>query len=173
MMQFISDNYVWIIIIVIVLLLALIGYLADKQGFGANMKKKDKKDIKPAPVEDANVEETIADDLVPAEELEFNDDSSLEKDLPIEAPSDDIKIDEPAVVEEAPSIEEPTVETPVEEPSSVDNAADELEPIEIEEFEPEKDEDFFPTEEKSEKDADLTNAIEESQTSDEDEIWKF
>lgn len=183
MMQFISDNYVWIIVIVIVLLLALIGYLADKQGFGASMKKnnKDKKDnfvpTPEVPVEEP-VEEVIGDDEVPAEELAFDEN----EDLPIEEPEDEIEIKEPTEEIETPAEEnetpeeeatEESVEESKETTEEPEEKEDELEPIEIDEIEPEEKDDFFPNEEKSEKDADLNEAIEDAETADEDEIWKF
>lgn len=184
MMQFISDNYVWIIIIVVILLLAFIGYLADKQGFGANMKKnnKDKKEdnFVPTAEPEVPVEDAIGDDEVPAEELTFDENG----DLPIEEPADEIGIEEPveeeteeSVIEDAAPVEETTEETaevPVEETTEEEKPEEELEPIEIDDFEPEeKGDDFFPGEEKSEKDADLKEAVEGSESSDEDEIWKF
>lgn len=41
-LDFISDNYFWIILIVVILLMALIGYIAEKQGFGKKAKKPEK-----------------------------------------------------------------------------------------------------------------------------------
>lgn len=38
-MSFLSENYIWIIVIAIVIIMAIIGYIADKHGFGKQNKK--------------------------------------------------------------------------------------------------------------------------------------
>ena len=44
-LEFINNNYIWLIIIFIILLLALIGYIAEKQGFKVNSKSKKENNI--------------------------------------------------------------------------------------------------------------------------------
>lgn len=57
-LSFINANYIWIVIIAIIILLALIGYIAEKQGFGKKEEKKqdnivnDKKKVEPTLVEE-------------------------------------------------------------------------------------------------------------------------
>lgn len=42
MLDYIMDNYIWFIVIGVVLVMALIGYIADKTDFGRNRVEKKK-----------------------------------------------------------------------------------------------------------------------------------
>ena len=67
-MEFLMDNYIWIMIICIVLLMALIGYIAEKQGFGTKENiKKEKKSKK------EEVIEPIKEEKEPVEEISNED----------------------------------------------------------------------------------------------------
>lgn len=62
-MEFINDNYIWLIIVAIVLLLAVIGFIADKNGL-INEKTKEKKEAEPKVdnepvIEEPKIEEPI------------------------------------------------------------------------------------------------------------------
>ena len=37
-LDFVNANYIWLIVIAIIILLAIIGYIAEKQGFGRKEK---------------------------------------------------------------------------------------------------------------------------------------
>lgn len=68
-LNFINDNYIWIIIIALVLLMALIGYIAEQQGFG-NTKDKKKKEKPNKKIEEPifeEMEETVVEE--PIEEV--------------------------------------------------------------------------------------------------------
>lgn len=91
-LEFINMNYIWLIIIAVVILLALVGYIADKQGFGNSQKSKNKKNnklenenSKIEKLEKINEDESnndlIKEDLdiekVIDEELKYDDEESL------------------------------------------------------------------------------------------------
>lgn len=45
-LDFISVNYIWLLIIAVIILLAILGYIAEQNGFTENMKKTKKKNSK-------------------------------------------------------------------------------------------------------------------------------
>lgn len=113
-LEFINMNYIWLIIIDVVILLALVGYIADKQGFSNNLKKKnDKKKIDDSKDDDSKLLEI--DKNLKQEDKKINldnenlnienkgeltddyDDSLMEEELE--------EIDEP-LIEDLPNIDE-------------------------------------------------------------------
>ena len=126
MPQFINDNYLWLSIIAVVLMLAIIGYIAEKNGFGANTKKKDKKETN----KENELENKITDETTPVQDeiISFeNSEESEKNDEPIDISAE--LEDEPIDNSNEETIEEPTVE-PVEEVKEVNFEEPAVEPVE-------------------------------------------
>ena len=150
MPQFINDNLIWLIIIGSVLVLALIGYIAEKNGFGTNTKKDSKKEDKieneKIPVDstkeevitegesDLNDDNSTLNEESPidiSDELDSKDDFELENAdnksatpvEPVEESTDEISIEEPSVEPVEESTDEKSFEEPSVEP--VEEPADE------------------------------------------------
>lgn len=89
LLQFINNNYIWLIIIAVVILFALIGYIADKNGF--NSKKQNSTDkinkveqSKPESKIEANKKgkkekQEFIEEIVDEEELEQIDETLMEE----------------------------------------------------------------------------------------------
>lgn len=91
--DFITENYVWIIVGAIILIMFIIGYIADKTDFGrkpSQKKEKVKQEVKPEPlqVEDKGINE-IAQDI-----------NNAEPELPIETTEDENSLVQEEVNEE-------------------------------------------------------------------------
>lgn len=59
MMDFLAQNYIWILVVLVIILMTIIGYVAEKTDFGKNVNKKSKnkaKDIKMAQMDDVFIE---------------------------------------------------------------------------------------------------------------------
>ena len=126
MPQFINDNYLWLSIIAVVLMLAIIGYIAEKNGFGTNAKKKDKKETN----KENELENKITDETTPVQDeiISFENSEEPEKnDEPIDISAE--LEDEPIDNSNEETIEEPTVE-PVEEANEVNSEEPTVEPVE-------------------------------------------
>lgn len=77
-LSFISENITWVIAIAVILLLALIGYIAEKQGFGKenkNNKKEDSVAINQELMQKQIVNEDINSNFEQPEESDNNSDS--------------------------------------------------------------------------------------------------
>ena len=103
MLDFINSNYIWLIIIAVVLLLALIGYIAEKNGFGKKLEKipEKKEDTLEAikesvldekteePIEEIsenNIEETPNDEVeedseLTSEKVDNSNEENIDEDL--------------------------------------------------------------------------------------------
>lgn len=101
MLDYIMDNYIWFIVIGVVLVMALIGYIADKTDFGRNRVEKEKKvkkvkeNIKPEKIEvdakgisELTDEVSKKDSILPKQDTEENATKQL----------DEVKIEEPKQV---------------------------------------------------------------------------
>ena len=142
MSEFITTNYIWILIIAIVLVMTVIGYIADKTDFGKKTEKVVKeKPVKEKKVKEEKIEEVVSEDLeetLPKEEInvvndfpyedteteeETNEVEQVEDEMDLNPKEDDFSFDEelepvsPVNLEE---IEEPTEEL-VEEPVVEEN----------------------------------------------------
>jgi len=179
---FIVDNYIWFIIGGIVLIMALIGYLAEKQDFGKKTIEKKVKDIEES--EEVNDEKVIepgaikVDDNVEVKDSEMVSDIGLPDELydsldTGETTSEDLVVEEPKL-EETPElmleeignlvIEEPKLEEETELESSSDELV--IEEPKLEEVSSDKLEEPKASEEESENNPDEEEASE-------DDVWKF
>lgn len=79
---FLTDNYVWIIVIAVIIVMTIIGYIADKTKFGE--KKEQTKKIKPVQeiesTEETNAEESQMDDFT-TEEPQMDDFTTEESQM--------------------------------------------------------------------------------------------
>lgn len=87
-MQFIIDNYIWFIVIGVVIIMAVIGFIAEKTEFG---KKSIEKKIKRQEEKDAKLKESL-EATVPVENIPMNEETS--SDINVEnvadIPSEDL-----------------------------------------------------------------------------------
>ena len=187
MMNFIQDNYVWFIVIGVVLVMALIGFIAEKNGYKKVEKKpkpvKEKK-VKEKPVEE--VKEEVKEEVAP--EIEFNNfDINMET---ADANKNEETVEAP-VSEITPTFEDlniPTTEpAPIEEDLTVPlNGAKEEAPVmeeipadlyaPISDVVEEKDEEPISAPNVEPIDAklpDLNTIKEEEPKASDDDIWKF
>lgn len=113
-LEFINMNYIWLIIIAVVILLALVGYIADKQGFSNNLKKKnDKKKMDVSKDNESKFVEINKDSKQEDKEITFdNDNLNIENKEELTDDYDDSlmeeeleEIDEP-LIEDLPNIDE-------------------------------------------------------------------
>ncbi|MBE6159716.1 MAG: hypothetical protein E7157_01560 [Lactobacillales bacterium] len=76
-LEFVRVNYVWLLIIAVIILFAIVGYIAEKQGFtGINgNKEKKKKELKKEKkvVEEISNENISNEEIVTAQEVDLND----------------------------------------------------------------------------------------------------
>lgn len=97
-MEFIAENYIWIILIGVVILMTLIGYIADKTDFGKNKPVKVKKE-KPVKVKKEKIKkeknEEVAEEEINVDELPKNDIDPM-NDFPMENDEnmDDVKTEQ-------------------------------------------------------------------------------
>lgn len=131
---FLSDNYVWIIVIAVVVVMTVIGYIADKTKFG-DKKPKEKKENKKEPLipeEDKpmddfmveNHEEPMMEEQVSPVPVENYQEEPTEKDENLEINSfDNSSVSSNDTVESSESsVSEPTtVEFPASEPMVAQN----------------------------------------------------
>lgn len=106
-LEFINMNYIWLIIIAVVILLALVGYIADKQGFSNNLKKKnDKKKMDVSKDNESKFVEIDKDSKQEDKEITFgNDNLNIENKEELTGDYDDSLMEE-----ELEEIEEPLIE---------------------------------------------------------------
>ena len=93
-LDFINVNYIWLILIAIVVLLALVGYIADKQGFGNSQKSKNNK----AETEENKKEITEFEKIEKTNEVENNNlikDNLNTENLLNEQKEEELIIEEP------------------------------------------------------------------------------
>ena len=176
-MTLISENYVAIIIIAVVILMTIIGYFADKKDYSKKDKKVDKKQPKEIEDEDIMTEDTsfvdepVMEEVEPVQTEEPVEDTSLYDsfEMPTDVePTEEDKMDVPTEETVEPTAEE-TVEPVMEEVKPVET----VEPVQTEEpvveditFNPEESQDFqLPN---------IDKLNEELSTVDDDEdVWKF
>ena len=164
-MDFINDNLIWLIIIAVVLILAIIGYIAEKNGFGNNNKKTNKDEDAlaetPIAVEEPKVEEPVVEEPpVESDELSFensleSDDNQDNEEVTEEAPIDissELEPDEDFTFEDETTQEASDDVSETEDTEDVINFDDETKNDESEEisFEDEK-----PSEDKVSKNDDI------------------
>lgn len=108
-LEFIRVNYIWLLIIAVIILFALVGYIADKQGFTGNFNKKEKKikpekndkdekivEIEKTPIveEKLDTNETIEDNIVEEELEQIDETIDLENEKLEQVGNDEILDDE-------------------------------------------------------------------------------
>ena len=114
-LEFINMNYIWLIIIAVIILLALVGYIADKQGFSNNLKNKsdkkkkidDSKDDDSKLLEiDKNLKQEDKKINLDNENLNIENKEELTDDYDYSLMEEELEeIDEP-LIEDLPSIDE-------------------------------------------------------------------
>ncbi|MDD3341783.1 MAG: hypothetical protein PHN72_06330 [Bacilli bacterium] len=95
-MEFIMDNYIWFVVAGIIIIMTLIGFIADKTNYIEKQKNKDKQkkeeltkkkealvadqeEVNEVPVEDTTVEENLEDPLLaPEEEIHIEEEPAME-----------------------------------------------------------------------------------------------
>lgn len=128
-LNFINANYIWLVVIAIIILLALIGYIAEKQGFGKKEEKKQDKIVD----DKKEVETTLVEENLNSVADNSEKDTNLEDNSLI---SDNIKDDTLNETKEGPLLEsENTINNEVnneisEEIVNNDETKEELENIE-------------------------------------------
>lgn len=151
-MDFIVENYLWIIIFIIVILMAIVGYIAEKTDFIKKSDKPKKEKIKKQQDQPIVIEDKGIDEL-----LEKNTKNSVEKQNNdfIQMPSNDVTnpiINEP-ITEDNTTIDE-SLFAPLESSNSVNNEEiNELNPIEVTKLE--------------------DNESDNQVVTEEEDIWKF
>lgn len=146
--DFIVENYIWFIVGAIVLLMIIIGFIAEKTDFGRkpfSSKKKEKVENK------EESEDSAVEEMVNAEET--NHDDSVEANL-------DEAIDSSAVSEESATIDEEPMTIPVED---VEPSTDSSEDLNA----PFGDQDVVKAVEEE------TSDIPDQEETSEDDVWKF
>ena len=165
MISFAQDNYVWFIVGGVILIMALIGFIAEKTDFGRKGKKNKEKPVEPI---QEKVEEPLVAPVIEPEPIMFEDPifapiEVLNEETPIEEVAEETVVPEVfEAVAEVPveeTVTEEVAEAPVEETSEEITSVDELAPVEevTEEAEAPELEPIKPID------------IDES----EDEMWKF
>lgn len=167
-MEFITENFVWFIIGGIVLLMTIIGFIAEKTDFGRKTFEKKDKPVKKNKKETNELQEEKSEDVV----FESNEPSTLveesESSVSLEQ-SNSLEIEQnPDVVIKEPTLEELSV--PLE-----DVKIDFVEPIVIEEPETEnlKNEQFVNVEPQDLSLPDLDTIENSTSVAEDDDIWKF
>ena len=100
-MDFISNNFVWFIVAGIIILMAIIGYIADKTDFGrkvnenAKEEKKDKKQKKEKKIKQKNEKDKteVKENTELTKESETNKEKVKEVDKPIQTENENSKPD--------------------------------------------------------------------------------
>lgn len=73
-LEFIRVNYIWLLVIAVIILFALVGYIAEKQGFtGITSNKEKNKKMKKDTKKSKDVVEEIPNETIPTEELTFDE----------------------------------------------------------------------------------------------------
>lgn len=175
-LEFISDNYFWIILIAVILLMALIGYIAEQQGFGNGQKvpkeKKPKKEKKEKIQEIKPVEAVQEQPIVMEQEVT----PEIVQEQSIEEVVDSIN-ESPTISEEAVP---QTVEQPVEEKTEEDLYA----PLGDTEVRPTNDlnidrdfnnvlEDVEETADEADIELPNMDSVEPEELEEDEDIWKF
>ena len=91
--EFITNNYVWFIVLSIIVIMAVIGYIAEQTDFGRT-KEKPKKDIlKENSTDENTVEESVVEEAN-LEENVVNEDMNLEQNVVEPMPLNNEEIDQ-------------------------------------------------------------------------------
>jgi hypothetical protein len=163
-MEFVIENYIWFAIGGVVLLMALIGFIAEKTNFGQKPKKEKKEEVKEEPAVAPVVEE-----IVPTEPV-------MEKEEVVVPSMDELMNNEEPmpvteeVVESAPVIEEQPEE--IAEPVLEEVTAIVEEPI-IEVSEKDFEPAIEPVVIEDEPDLPAIEEVVEEEATDESNLWKF
>ena len=160
-MDFIIENYVWFIVVGVIILMAIIGYIADKTDFGRQISftKKEK------PKKEKKVKEKIKVEAKGIKELtNQNISNNQEKDIPIE--KDEIENTKDTSKNNDVKIENENIDQALFAPLTTENVGEII---------PEQKDDNV--ELKSIEPTNLENPIVENkntqQVSEEEDIWKF
>ena len=143
-MEFITENYLWIILIIIVVLMAVVGYVAEKKDFikkGVKVEKpkKEKVEEKPIVIEDKGIDELLKNAVDNDSKKDKKENKKEEVILePVMEPINEVNSDVAAMNDDLMS---PLVSEPVNEDNAVDEslfapletteAVSELNPIEV------------------------------------------
>lgn len=143
-MEFITENYLWILLIIIVVLMAVVGYVAEKKDFikkGVKVEKtkKEKVEEKPIVIEDKGIDELLKNAVDNDSKKDKKENKKEEVILePVMEPINEVNSDVAAMNDDLMS---PLVSEPVHEDNTVDEslfapletteAASELNPIEV------------------------------------------
>lgn len=192
-MEFITENYIWFIVGGIIIVMAIIGYIAEKTDFGKKekenipkvkiekvKKEKPKKEPKVTKVEAKGIND-LTNDMKMTITEDLNEEVSHDIDNSLNNTTEDIDSIDPSLfapLEDIPTSftnEEKTVETPTE-----DNLNDPfvVEPVTEEVHEEENSEDVIPQmvveDNIEEKPVEIPEAVEDTTpVAEEEDIWKF
>ena len=166
-MEFIMDNYIWFIVGGIVILMAVIGYFADKSGFG---RKKNNEEVVEKPKKEKKVknkEEKPTKIEVDAKGIGELSQSVIENNLKEESNTDSIKENNENIDQ---ALFAPLENSSQEAKGQNDNSNGIDEVIENHEDDPKAVADLTPIEPTT---LEVTNDSNNQTNSDEDDIWKF
>lgn len=161
-MDFIAENYLWIILIIIIVLMAIVGYIAEKTEFikktenPGKLKVKEKKTEKEQPIviEDKGIDELLKDAVNKSSEIQLN--NTVQSEMPL---TDDIMS---PLVSESPIEDNGTIDeslfAPLEQANDVSN-------------EIERTSDFTPVDVTPLQDIETSEEI--PVINEEEDIWKF
>lgn len=118
-MEFIEENYIWLIIIAVIVVMTIIGYIADKTDFGKNKTEKVKKE-KTKKEKKSKKEKQKETEKLNEEEMELpielpKDDIDIAEDFPIDLDEENI---EPAFNTDEMDLEKQNIEPQVDETSN-------------------------------------------------------
>lgn len=166
-MEFIMDNYIWFIVGGIVILMAVIGYFADKSDFG---RKKNNEEVVEKPKKEKKVknkEEKPTKIEVDAKGIGELSQSVIENNLKEESNTDSIKENNENIDQDLFAPLEGSVQE-INEQNDNSNGIEEV--IENHEDDPKAVADLTPIEPTT---LEVTNDSNNQTNSDEDDIWKF
>jgi hypothetical protein len=178
--NFVTDNYLWFVIGGVVIVMAIIGYFADKKGFGKPKKeevaKTDAAEIpakkeEPVVTEVQNIEpvkndETLETATIDAPEVVLNDtpvsDVEVNNNTSVDNISDINEVVDPVVYDQPVAETFPEV-NPVVEPTPFTSDVNEVSPIETNDSTVDTNDNVVVN----------NSTTDENNTSDEENIWKF
>lgn len=184
-MQFLADNYFWFILGGIIILMAIIGYIADKTDFGRNKESKPKttkpeKKVKEKKVKEkktsktkieakglADLSQSITEKM--QQELPILNEEVETKEEDLYAPIGDVQADQSDTISQDLYAPMPPADSNMEQPVNIDAINSVEEPIANEPFEEPVAEDVLQP-----VGMDTLPETEETQpVSEDDDIWKF
>lgn len=112
---FLLENYVWIIVGVIIVLMTIIGYIADKTDFGNKKEKpaKKQKESNIEKIEEPVLEETTDVQVFEDEKIDEVPEIDYTQEISPVAPLDDFEMPEESSIEQEDISEESSLEEPV------------------------------------------------------------